>query len=155
MSADINNNKSLRDQLNAKFANAPIVTIPTSRRLTAIEYPSPVKSIPKAIGTLGGLDRIADTFNRAESNPQFELRFRPKDPFGHPILGDVIQTSNICLKVYHRKASKGKEKMSRSNATSGKEQFDDSQDWLTIQNGLEMKTEVLGFIFRTGRFRGM
>ena len=59
-----------------------------------------------------------------------ELRFRPTDPFSHPVFGDTSSTPNLLLKV------KCKRKKGSPNVSS-------------------VETDILGLIPETVRFRGM
>src|SRR5438034_299258 len=70
-----------------------------------------------------------------------ELRFRPDDPFCHPINGDVIPTSNLLLKVTRRKKKQNK------NVSREKEEKANAKE--------DVKFDILGIISKTCRFRGM
>ena len=75
--------------------------------LYSIEYPGYVRteSVPYALHTLGGQSRVDTAFRPGASKQEslLELNLRPENPFSHPIPGDVVNTSNIVLKVVKRK----------------------------------------------------
>ncbi|GES74257.1 hypothetical protein RCL_jg4637.t1 [Rhizophagus clarus] len=76
---------------------------------------------------------------KAINEDLMELRFRPDDPFCHPINGDVIPTSNLLLKVTRRK------KKQNENVNYEEEKA----------NLKDVKFDILGIISKTCRFRGM
>jgi hypothetical protein len=69
--------------------------------------------------------------NHKENSKEIELKFRPNDPFSHGIVGNVVSTKNLVLKVTRQ--------VKKSNP---EEQVGD------------IKTEILGQIKKTCRFRG-
>lgn len=69
-----------------------------------------------------------------------ELRYRPKDPLSHPINGDVKETANLLLKVTRWRR---------------KDRMDvDQEDEDEFVPPNQYKTEVIGIIGQTCRFRG-
>jgi general transcription factor 3C polypeptide 5 (transcription factor C subunit 1) len=70
-----------------------------------------------------------------------ELRYRPKDPFCHPINGDVVPTANFLLKVTRRrkKSPGNREENSAHTMEEHKQNFN---------------FEIVGIINKTCRFRG-
>jgi general transcription factor 3C polypeptide 5 (transcription factor C subunit 1) len=85
---------------------APAHELPTTH-FYSIEYPGYVRpeSIGKAIHTLGGQSSIDKAFRRSaprEDSP-LELNLRPDNPFSHPLLGDLVPTNNILLRVVKRR----------------------------------------------------
>ncbi|KAJ3327941.1 tau 95 subunit of transcription factor TFIIIC [Blyttiomyces sp. JEL0837] len=101
-----------------------------------IEFPGTIENIENAFTALGGEESIARAFS--EELGSLELRFRPNDPFSHPLIGEVISTSNLVLKVTRRK----RKKPTGPNGTFA------PQDQ-------EMKTEVVGTVTKTCRFRAL
>ncbi|CDS10849.1 hypothetical protein LRAMOSA11335 [Lichtheimia ramosa] len=101
----------------------------TDRQFICVEYPGRVKNIDRAIETLGGQKAIT----AAVENPKngIELKLRPKDPFCHPVSGEVRRIPGLLLKVTRRRR---------------KDQPEDEG---------ETKTEILGTVTRTCRFRAM
>ena len=85
---------------------APAHEFPTAH-FYSIEYPGYVRpeSVSKAIHTLGGQSSIDRAFRRSapREDSLFELNLRPDNPFSHPLLGDLVPTNNILLKVVKRK----------------------------------------------------
>ncbi|EMD41102.1 hypothetical protein CERSUDRAFT_111679 [Gelatoporia subvermispora B] len=106
----------------------------------SIEYPGYVKStsVPIAVERLGGHASIENAFRRTsnKSDALLEMRFRPGDPFSHPVPGDIVPTNNILLKVVKR----------RRKARSS-EAVDEVQGEYTV--------EAVGVIPKTARFRSM
>ncbi|KAJ8660847.1 hypothetical protein O0I10_003491 [Lichtheimia ornata] len=99
------------------------------RQFICVEYPGRVKNIDRAIDTLGGQQAIT----AAVENPKngIELRLRPKDPFSHPVSGEVRRIPGLLLKVTRRRR---------------KGQPEDEG---------ETKAEIVGTVTRTCRFRAM
>jgi len=79
---------------------------------------------------------------KAVNEDLMELRFRPDDPFCHPINGDVIPTSNLLLKVTRYKKKRQNNNMNCENKEKSNVQED-------------VKFDILGIISKTCRFRGM
>ncbi|KAI9317592.1 RNA polymerase III transcription factor IIIC subunit-domain-containing protein [Dichotomocladium elegans] len=98
-------------------------------KFLCIEYPGRVKNVDRALETLGGEEALVSALNN--STKAVELRFRPKDPFSHPITSIIKPTSNILLKVTRRRKK------------------NDPEDNGTIE------TNVVGIVNRICRFRGM
>ncbi|KAI7848175.1 RNA polymerase III transcription factor IIIC subunit-domain-containing protein [Circinella umbellata] len=98
-----------------------------NRKFVLVEYPGRVKNVDRALNTLGGEKTVANLLDNDVKT--IELRQRPKDPFCHPIAGDVLHTSGLLLKVTKRKK---------------KNQPDEEATF---------KTEALGTISKTCRFR--
>jgi len=85
---------------------SPAHELPTAH-FYSIEYPGYVRpeSVSKAIHTLGGQSSIDRALRRSaprEDSP-LELNLRPDNPFSHPLLGDLVPTNNILLRVVKRK----------------------------------------------------
>ena len=78
-----------------------------STQYYSIEYPGYVQltSTPLAINRLGGQGSVDAAFKRPGGKPSslLELHLRPRDPFAHPIAGEIVATNNIVLKVVKRK----------------------------------------------------
>jgi general transcription factor 3C polypeptide 5 (transcription factor C subunit 1) len=110
----------------------------------SIEYPGYVSptSVPVAIQTLGGQTCIDHAFRRSKRSEDrdnlVDLNFRPKNPFSHPVPGDVTSTNNLLLKVVKRK----RRRLNVSQAPSGEVDCDG-----------EYIAEVVGDIPKTLRFR--
>ena len=64
--------------------------------LVSVEFPGKVVSIEKALETLGGRKELEKL--ECEGSP-VNLRFRPNDPFCHPIIGDFVPTNNLLIKL--------------------------------------------------------
>jgi len=105
----------------------------------SIEYPGYVqpKAVPQAIRTLGGHLAVDNAFKRsgAKLDRCLELNFRPENPFSHPVPGEIVQTSNVVLKVVQR----------RRKIPAG---YDSGPIG-------EYTVEAVGLIPKTARFRGM
>ncbi|KAI8865640.1 hypothetical protein GQ42DRAFT_90014 [Ramicandelaber brevisporus] len=120
------------------------------QQFVAIEFPGYVQNEDRALEMLGGIEQLSKPFyssqksidndgnsnnnsnsnsNSSSSNPAVELRFRPNDPLAPPTVGDIVQTSNIVLRVRRRKVKRG------------------SQQTVTT-----LKTDVVGIANQTVRF---
>jgi general transcription factor 3C polypeptide 5 (transcription factor C subunit 1) len=120
---------------------APEIQIPPVR-VYSVEYPGYVQptSVPEAVRTLGGQQALERAFRKSSKPDAFlELRYRPDNPFAHPIAGEVVQTNSILLKVVKRRRK-------RVGGASIGEQ----------DTGLvgEYTIEPVGLIPGTARFRG-
>lgn len=119
---------------------APEIQIPPVR-VYSVEYPGYVQttSVPEAVGRLGGQQALEKAFRKSNKPDSFlELRYRPDNPFAHPIAGEVVQTNSILLKVVKRKK--------RVIGTSTDERDAESVGEYTV--------EPVGLIPGTARFRG-
>ncbi|KAI9093011.1 RNA polymerase III transcription factor IIIC subunit-domain-containing protein [Phlyctochytrium arcticum] len=92
-----------------------------------VEYPGYIKNVDKAMKNLGGMGGVEKAF--AGELSVLELRYRPDDPFSHPISGEIINTANVLLKVTRKKDRKITQRST--------------------------KTEVMGLVTKTGRFRAL
>ncbi|RIA87754.1 RNA polymerase III transcription factor IIIC subunit-domain-containing protein [Glomus cerebriforme] len=128
---------SKRDDLYFGYETAPRRNIP-SKQIFVIEYPGYIKNMNKVLHTLGGEKGL----KKAVNEDLMELRFRPDDPFCHPINGDVIPTSNLLLKVTRRK----KKRQNKNGNRENEEKSNAKED---------VKFDILGIINKTCRFRGM
>ena len=109
----------------------------------SVEYPGYVAptSVSSAILHLGGQASVDNAFKRIRRNEArdnlVDLKFRPGNPFSHPVPGDVTSTNNLLLKVVKRKRR-------RLNAP---------QDAISDKVEGEFTAEVVGNIPKTLRFR--
>ena len=120
---------------------APEIQIPPVR-VYSVEYPGYVQptSVPEAIRTLGGQQALERAFRKSSKPDAFlELRYRPDNPFAHPIAGEVVQTNSILLKVVKRRRK-------RVEGTSNNEPNTGPVGEYTV--------EPVGLIPGTARFRG-
>jgi len=84
---------------------APEIQIPPVR-IYSVEYPGYVQptSVPEAVRTLGGKQALEKAFRKSSKPDAFlELRYRPNNPFAHPVAGEVVQTNSILLKIVKRR----------------------------------------------------
>ncbi|CAG8481585.1 8635_t:CDS:2 [Dentiscutata erythropus] len=114
---------------------APEKVLPT-QQFFAVEYPGNVINTEKALQTLGGQRGL----KKAVNEDLLELRFRPNNPFCHPINGDIIPTANLLLKVTRR----------RKKVTYHHTRRDSDEESIKGFN-----FEIMGIISKTCRFRGM
>jgi general transcription factor 3C polypeptide 5 (transcription factor C subunit 1) len=120
---------------------APETQIPPVR-VYSVEYPGYIQptSVPEAVGTLGGHQALEKAFRKSTKPEAFlELRYRPDNPFAHPIAGEVVRTNSILLKVVKRRRK-------RVVGASADEQDAGSVGEYTV--------EPVGLIPGTARFRG-
>ncbi|TPX55541.1 hypothetical protein PhCBS80983_g05232 [Powellomyces hirtus] len=109
-----------------------------------VEYPGYVKNPEKVLATLGGAEAIEKAF--ADDLNVLELRYRPDDPFSHPINGEIIHTANILLRVTTRR------RRQKSMGPSG----DKRQDTVRRDNQEpKVTTTFLGTVTKTCRFRAI
>ncbi|XP_068609057.1 general transcription factor 3C polypeptide 5 [Brachionichthys hirsutus] len=97
-------------------------------RLVCVEYPAVVASVDKMLETLGGERLVSKIF--ANPSRRLELRYRPKDPFCHPLFGNRFSSNNLLLRVRRRVRKKN-------------------------PKDAEIRMDVLGVIATTYKFQGM
>lgn len=124
---------------------APDLPLP-AKHFYSVEYPGYVKpaSVPRAIRTLGGQQRVDEAFRRgsgaAKSGTVLELSFRPDNPFAHPVPGDLVSTNAIVLKVVKRRR---KRRVDEGVPEAGS----------SAQGVGEYTAEAVGVMHKTVRFR--
>ncbi|XP_008322864.1 general transcription factor 3C polypeptide 5 [Cynoglossus semilaevis] len=118
------NCKSEEDNLRGSSATVEL----RDNRLVCVEYPAVVKSATNMLATLGGEHTVSKTY--ANPNRRIELRFRPQDPFCHPLCGNRFPSANLLLRVRRRVGKK------------------DPKD-------VEIHMDLLGVITTTYKFQGM
>jgi len=84
----------------SNFKPAPTFPLP-ARSLFCVEHPARVQDVNRAITTLGGLPAVTKAFQ--DKSKFLALRFRPEDPYSHPLFGDYSLGSSLLLKVTRRK----------------------------------------------------
>ncbi|KXS16479.1 hypothetical protein M427DRAFT_31198 [Gonapodya prolifera JEL478] len=127
-----------------------------------IEYPAIIKNMDKALTTMGGMGAVVKTLSEDVTNqfgtntpqpqpaapgegqlPAFlnsiELRFRPDDPYCHPINGDFVGVSSLLVRVKRRRRRRPQNAMETDSPEYG---------WQT-------EGKILGFVPRAVRFREM
>ncbi|XP_012685532.2 general transcription factor 3C polypeptide 5 [Clupea harengus] len=114
--------------------NAPVITgnsatvsLPDNR-LVCVEYPGFVINVDKMLDTIGGEKGVSKTYS--DSTKRLELRYRPKDPYCHPVYGNRYPSTNLLLRI-RRRVRKG-----------------NSQD-------VQISMEILGVIETTYKFQAM
>lgn len=120
---------------------APEIQIPPVR-IYSVEYPGYVQqtSVPEAVRTLGGQQALEKAFRKCSKPDAFlELRYRPDNPFAHPVAGEVVQTNSILLKIVKRRRKRVEEA---------------STDEQGASSAGEYTVEPVGLIPGTARFRG-
>ncbi|KAJ1700165.1 hypothetical protein LUZ63_008677 [Rhynchospora breviuscula] len=65
----------------------------------AVHYPGYPSSVSRAVETLGGLSEMARVRVRVRGTEALELRFRPEDPFCHPVFGDLRPATALLLRL--------------------------------------------------------
>ncbi|KND00444.1 transcription factor TFIIIC subunit TFC1 [Spizellomyces punctatus DAOM BR117] len=103
-----------------------------------VEYPGYIKNTENALRTLGGIEAIEKAFT--DGLNVLELRYRPTDPFSHPINGDIINTGNLLLKVTRRRK---KRKGTKAHSPPMEE------------SPADVKTQIIGTVTKTCRFRAI
>jgi len=108
----------------------------------SVEYPGYISStsIPDAIETLGGQTSLNNVFRRMRRNEGrdnvVDLKFRPQNPFSHPVPGEVTDTNNLLLRVVKRKLRKVEGSQGSPEEPEG-----------------EYTTQIVGLVPKTLRFR--
>ncbi|XP_036443957.1 general transcription factor 3C polypeptide 5 [Colossoma macropomum] len=87
-------------------AHSPAITCTTTvalseTRLVCVEYPGFVKNVDKMLDSIGGEQGLSKTY--ADSSKRLELRYRPKDPYCHPVCGNRYSSNNLLLRVRRRR----------------------------------------------------
>ncbi|GAA6001787.1 hypothetical protein JCM10207_002320 [Rhodosporidiobolus poonsookiae] len=78
-------------------------------RFATLEYPGPVHSVDAALGTVGGIDKLADVLEAEKShNKHVELDLQPGNPFFHPVPAHVTDTRNVVVKITKRRRKRPK-----------------------------------------------
>ncbi|TPX67606.1 hypothetical protein CcCBS67573_g07465 [Chytriomyces confervae] len=89
-----------------------------------------------AIAAMNGMDAVAKAFS--QDLVPLELSLRPNDPFAHPLLGEIIPTANLLLKVTRKRRKTG-------SGPNGE----------YLESDYKIETEIAGIIVKTGRFRAL
>ncbi|XP_076140755.1 general transcription factor 3C polypeptide 5 isoform X1 [Alosa pseudoharengus] len=119
---------------NVTYTNVPVVpgnsatvSLPHTK-LVCVEYPGVVINVDKMLDTIGGEKGVSKTYS--DSTKRLELRYRPKDPYCHPVYGNRYPSTNLLLRI-RRRVRKG-----------------NSQD-------VQISMEILGVIETTYKFQAM
>ncbi|OMJ19356.1 General transcription factor 3C polypeptide 5 [Smittium culicis] len=103
----------------------------------SIEYPGYVVNIDKALKTLGGSDNISNHIATSDKDP-VELRYEPNNKSLLPLLGEVVPTNNVLIKI--------KRKIKKYKDGRIEELEPEKNSW---------DVEIVGWINKTVRFRGI
>ncbi|KAJ4818005.1 hypothetical protein LUZ62_030571 [Rhynchospora pubera] len=73
----------------------------------AVHYPGYPSSVARAVETLGGLAEMARVRERERERGSnlLELRFRPEDPFCHPVFGELRPATALLLRISSNNAA--------------------------------------------------
>ncbi|KAK9475121.1 RNA polymerase III transcription factor IIIC subunit-domain-containing protein [Dipodascopsis tothii] len=72
--------------------------------VSCVEYPARVQNTARALATLGSRAQVAKAIHPQSESP-LELRFRPEDPFCHPVVArSVTNAHGVLLKIKVKKA---------------------------------------------------
>ncbi|KAJ4752849.1 hypothetical protein LUZ62_087254 [Rhynchospora pubera] len=71
----------------------------------AVHYPGYPSSVARAVETLGGLAEMARVRERERGSNLLELRFRPEDPFCHPVFGELRPATALLLRISSNNAA--------------------------------------------------
>ncbi|KAI5481422.1 hypothetical protein MNV49_004178 [Pseudohyphozyma bogoriensis] len=118
--------------------------VPSEPKLAGIEYPGPVKSVPRALSALGGLATVSASLNAPIDPPHsrpLHLNLNKSSPFFHPVPTSSVETGNVVVKLVKRRRKRPK-----------LVQGEDGEQW-EEQGVYAMK--VVGLADRTVRFRAM
>lgn len=123
----------------AEVAHAPHLSLPDDHtRFVSIEYPGPIKSISKALASIGGLPHVTSVLNAPPTldtikRARIELNLAPGNVYTHPVSGVTSDTGNLVLKVVKR----------RKRTANGAD-----------EDGGVYRYEAIGVAAKTVRFRG-
>lgn len=107
--------------------NGTIKGVIPEKTLFAVNYPGYPTSTMRAVETLGGEAAISKA--RLSETNYLELRFRPEDPFSHPVFGELHGISGLLLQL---------------SRVQDKE-----------KTGQEVKAEVVAKVDQCYKFKGM
>lgn len=94
--------------------------------LCCIDFPGYSATPKNLVDLAGGSTGIQKSFQKGVSLP---LYLRPKDPFSRPIVGEIVPTGNLLIKLIKKK-----------NKRTGE---------------IKLDYEVVGFINKTARYRAI
>ncbi|KAJ1502593.1 tau 95 subunit of transcription factor TFIIIC, partial [Coelomomyces lativittatus] len=131
-----------------------VTTMPTSFHIpqhvfVALDYPGYVLKWEQVLHTLGGLTHLAECYQSSKDDDTsssqltnatkpIELRFRPDDPFSHPIMGHFCSTCNLVVRMVRRRRQR--QRRHKEGGTV--------PPW-------SYTMEIQGIVIDTGRFRGL
>ncbi|KAL0965535.1 hypothetical protein UPYG_G00282550 [Umbra pygmaea] len=104
------------------------LSLSEDNKLVCVEYPAIISNVDKMLETIGGVQAVSKTY--ADPSRRLELRFRPGDPFCHPVCGNRFPSTNLLLRV--------KRRVRKSNPEEA-----------------QINMEILGVIGTTYKFQGM
>ncbi len=78
-----------------------------TREALLVEFPGYVRSQSAVVSTLGGLDAV--TKAASGDNSVLQLRFRPEDPYTHPLYGERQAAKGLLLKIARKSADSSQE----------------------------------------------
>lgn len=76
----------------------------STKKYVCIEYPGYVKSVDNMLKTLGGEEKLSNTYFNTKR--RIEIHFRPDDPYCHSVCGDLHPSRAVILKVKRRRKKK-------------------------------------------------
>ncbi|KAJ3084453.1 tau 95 subunit of transcription factor TFIIIC, partial [Physocladia obscura] len=121
--------------MEANYLQTPGVAL-RNWRFNVVEMPGRITSgsSSAAIEALGGLESISKTFS--QDLVPLELKLRPNDPFAHPVIGEVVDTANLLMRVTRKQRKHG-------SGPNGEH----------LECDYKLDSEIIGIITKTGRFR--
>ncbi|XP_066927657.1 general transcription factor 3C polypeptide 5-like [Clytia hemisphaerica] len=73
----------------------------TTKRLVFIEYPGFIKNVDKMLATLGGEEKISETYRSGKQ--RLQMTYRPEDLNAHNACADLLPFTGLLLKVRRRR----------------------------------------------------
>uniref|UniRef100_A0A8C7JI14 Ral transcription factor IIIC subunit 5 n=1 Tax=Oncorhynchus kisutch TaxID=8019 RepID=A0A8C7JI14_ONCKI len=104
------------------------LSLSEDNKLVCVEYPGIISNVDKMLESIGGIQGMSKTY--ADPSRRLELRFRPQDPFCHPVCGNRYPSTNLLLRM-KRRVRKGNPKEA------------------------QISMDILGVIGTTYKFQGM
>ncbi|CAB1332806.1 unnamed protein product [Coregonus sp. 'balchen'] len=92
--------------------SSSILSISEENKLVCVEYPGIISNVDKMLESIGGIQGVSKTY--ADPSRRLELRFRPQDPFCHPVCGNRFPSTNLLLRM-KRRVRKGNPKEAQIN----------------------------------------
>ncbi|XP_010892267.1 general transcription factor 3C polypeptide 5 [Esox lucius] len=76
------------------------ISLSLDNKLVCVEYPAIISNVDKMMETVGGIQGVSKAYG--DPSRRLELRFRPRDPFCHPVCGNRYPSTNLLLCVKKR-----------------------------------------------------
>lgn len=99
----------------------------STKKFICVEYPGYIKDVDKMLKTLGGEEKLSNTYFNTKR--RLEIQFRPDDVYCHSVCGDLQPSRAMILKVKRKRRKKKQDE--------------------TSEHGWEYEQEILGIVHQT------